>query len=45
MYLSKPTEYMTPTVNPKVKCALWVTEMSLCKSISCNKLSTPGGYS
>ena len=45
IYLSKPTEYMAPTVNPNVKCGLWMTEMCLCKFISCNKLSTPGGYS
>ena len=45
IYLSKPTEYMAPTVNPNVKYGLWMTEMCLCKFISCNKLSTPGGYS
>lgn len=37
MHLSKPTECITPTVNPNVNCSLWIVTMGHCKFIDYNK--------
>lgn len=42
-YFSKPMKCITATVNFNVNYGLWVILICHCKSISCNKCTTPGG--